>query len=171
MKFISSIVAFSLTFILSVVLIGVPQNTFFTTTSHTNCFNHNENNVVQLLRQDVRNGDVRRYEINEIFKVAENTTDFSVELYAEYVQEYVDKSQSMDDYDLPADFQNAWRKHMKAWRDYSDFLNKLKKSSELPSYSEFIEMDRNYSMEINRTWYNTLRIGKRYDANLNYKIY
>lgn len=171
MKFISSIVAFSLTFILSVALIGVPQDTFSTNFSHNSCHNSMGKKVVSLLRRDIRNGEVRRYEINQLFNNAERSTEFSVEIYAEYVQEYVDKSQSMNDYDLPADFRASWRTHMKAWRDYSNFLNKLKRSDMNPNYSEFIEMDREYSREINRTWYKTLRIGKQYDHDLSFKIY
>lgn len=172
MKFISSIVAFSLTFIISVALIGVPQRTTYTNIAHPHCHNSQvAAGVVELLRQDISNGEVRRKEINQFFERARESSYVSDFSYADYIREYVDKSQSMDDSNLPADFRYAWRRHMKAWRDYSDFLNKLKISSVRLSYAEFIEMDRKYSREINRTWYQTLRIGKKYDPDLNYKIY
>ena len=100
-------------------------------------------NVVELLRQDIRNGEVRRFEIYELFKEAEASSEFSVEHYAEYVQEYVDKSQSMDDYDLPSDFRSAWRQHMKAWRDYSNFLEQIErnlpKNRAIPNLSKWTE--------------------------------
>ena len=66
MKFISSIIAFSLTFILSVVLIGVPKNTYHANYSNLTCYTQNQKNIVSLLRRDIRNGDVRSQEIKEL---------------------------------------------------------------------------------------------------------
>ncbi len=85
--------------------------------------------------------------------------------YSVFVKRYVDKSERLNDSGLPAEFQESWREHMKAWRDYSNFLNKQKYGSF--SNVEFNDYDIEFNNEINRTWYNTLRIGESHGASFN----
>ena len=89
----------------------------------------------------------------------------SIYEYTEFVSDYVNKSENMDDAGLPSDFQRSWREHMKAWRNYSNFLNKRAISSHKMSDAEFNEYEFEFNLEINRTWYKTLRIGRSYGAN------
>jgi hypothetical protein len=154
MKFITKLVAFTVTFGFSVALIGLP-NTF------TNQTNQTQRNITSLIERDVRNGDERFSKIN--FR-AERSAYFKE--YSEAVNEYVDKSESMNDADLPTDFQSAWREHMKAWRDYSNFLNKCE--TKRMDDSAFAQLDKNYNQEISITWDEVLRVGREYGATLPY---
>ena len=90
----------------------------------------------------------------------------SVAEYAESIEEYVDASSSMNANDFPGDFQAAWRKHMKAWRDYSTFLNKTAANMDDMSREDFYEFDKFHSKEISRTWNDVLRIGASHGADV-----
>ncbi len=153
MKFITGIVAFTLTFIFSVALVGFPievQNN-----------NQTQQNIASLVQRDVRNGD-------ETFNKTNSCAKWSVfhKTYPEIVNEYVDKSESMNDADLPSDFQLAWREHMKAWRNYADFLNDSE--TEKMDTSDFTRLNSNYNREISVTWQEVLQIGREYGATLSY---
>ena len=159
MKFITGIVAFTLTFIFSVALVGFPKADFLPFEIRGN--NQTARNIASLIQRDVRNGDER---FDKIDFRAERSAYF-VE-YAKAVNEYVDKSESMNDADLPTDFQTAWREHMKAWRDYANFLNKCE--TKKMDDSDFAQLDKNYNREISVTWQEVLQIGREYGATLPY---
>ena len=159
MKFITGIVAFTLTFVFSVALVGFPKADFLPFEAQFS--SPTARNIASLVQRDVRNGDER---FNKINFSAERTAYF--EAYSDAVNEYVDKSESMDDVDLPADFQTAWREHMKAWRDYSNFLNKC--GTKKMDDSEFGQLDRTYNREISVTWQEVLQVGREYGARLPY---
>jgi predicted N-acyltransferase len=82
--------------------------------------------------------------------------------------QYADKSGSMEADGLPQDFQIAWREHMKAWRDYADFLNEMKNSSARKMLSEekLDALETKHSAEITNTWQEVLRIGRNYGAEV-----
>lgn len=159
MKFITGIVAFTLTFIFSVALVGFPKADFLPFEIRGN--NQTARNIASLIQRDVRDGDER---FDKIDFRAERSAYF-VE-YAKAVNEYVDKSESMNDADLPTDFQTAWREHMKAWRDYANFLNKCE--TKKMDDSDFAQLDKNYNREISVTWQEVLQIGRKYGATLPY---
>ncbi len=159
MKFITGIVAFTLTFIFSVVLVGFPKADFLPFEIRGN--NQTQQNISSLLQRDVRNGDER---FDKIDFRAERSAYFAA--YATAVNEYVDKSESMNDADLPTDFQSAWREHMKAWRDYANFLNKCE--TKKMDDSDFAQLDKNYNREISVTWQEVLQVGREYRATLPY---
>ena len=159
MKFITGIVAFTLTFIFSVALVGFPKADFLPFEIRGN--NQTARNIASLIQRDVRNRDER---FDKIDFRAERSAYF-VE-YAKAVNEYVDKSESMNDADLPTDFQTAWREHMKAWRDYSNFLNKCE--TKKMGDSDFAQLDKNYNREISVTWSEVLQVGRKYGATLPY---
>lgn len=168
MKSVLSIVAFTVAFGVSVLLVGLlfgfPQTqTDYTSKAKTTCFDKSRYNIERLINRDIRNGDLRDYQTRQLNLDSRDSMTFAE--YTEIVNDYVDKSESMDDSGLPADFQASWRGHMKAWRDYSIFLNEHKHSSVEMSETEFNEYDREFNMEINRTWYQTLRIGRSYGAS------
>ena len=159
MKFITGIVAFTLTFVFSVALIGFPKADFvpFEVRGDSQV----QQNVASLLRRDIRNGRERDKKLDEMDLLSEKPV-YS-EAYIKVVNEYVDKSSSMDDADLPADFQVAWREHMQAWNDYADFIN----SSENGKTSSCMlsRLEDNYNQEISITWEEVLRVGREYGAN------
>lgn len=125
--------------------------------------------IASFVNEDKRNGrtsDRAAYKYGEdIFTSSDSA---AVSGYAAAVEEYVNDSSSMTANDLPSDFQTDWREHMKAWRDYSDFLNRMKKSSNRNALrvDELEAIDDFHSREISRTWNEVLRNGRTYGANV-----
>ncbi len=140
----------------------------------TSCFKYRNNStaankISAIVRTDKNNGNERDkaiYRGGEGVRPPFTSSVFSV--YAEAVEQYVDDSSSMKTSDLPNDFQTEWREHMKAWRDYSDFLNRVKIASNRTSWSgaELEEIDDFHSREIDRTWQMVLQTGVSYGADV-----
>lgn len=160
MKSVISMIAFTLAFGFSVVLVGLifgfPQvekkaEVFQIRSSHSRCLNQTQRNIQSLLRQDISNGQERLSNPDGISK-------------------YVDSSESINDANVPADFRKEWRSHMKAWRAYSDFLQKTARSSEKMSESEFAQLEREYDAEISRTWYNVLDSAENHYPGIRIKL-
>ena len=88
--------------------------------------------------------------------------------YANAIEQYADMSGSLRANDLPSDFQIEWREHMKAWSDYSDFLNRMKKSANSTALTgeELQQLEAFHSREIKRTWKEVLQSGRSYGANV-----
>lgn len=104
--------------------------------------------ITALLEQDVSNGTQRN--------------DFAyLEEYALEVTDYVAQMDAIDDSNLPADFQNAWRDHKEAWHNHSVFLNEERYEM---SKRDLRYIFQQHSDEIARTWYKTLRIAKQHGA-------
>ncbi len=139
----------------------------------TNCFKYKNNSatadkITALIRQDHINGresgkTVHPFNVDILW--SNDSLYFS---YAEVVERYVDLSSNMKAADLPSDFQTEWREHMKAWRDYSEFLNRMKKSSNRAALSgkELKEIDAFHDREITRTWNEVLQTGTNYGADV-----
>jgi hypothetical protein len=154
MKFITAIVAFSVTFGFSAFLTGLlgANNRLHFQAAETN---RTGLEITSLLEQDIANGE----ESAEIYRSGASLSE-----YAESVGNYVDASESIEDVNLPPDFRFAWQAHMNAWRRHADSLKSHGFSRE-----EFYERDfflnySNQSAEIERTWFNVLNIGKKYGA-------
>lgn len=121
--------------------------------------------ILALLIQDIRNGEQRRSRFD--YSLSEDA-NVSVRR-AESVEDYANASGSMEDAHLPADFRAAWREHMKAWRDYSDFLNDV--SRKKISDSEFEQKEDQLihgTNGVNQTWAKVLKIGRGYGADSPY---
>lgn len=103
--------------------------------------------ITELLRQDVANGQERI--LNE---------DYVITTLA-----YVNNSENLDDSNLPSDFQRAWRAHMNAWRDHSDFLLEGRRYRSNASLQR--TLSRN-TTEINRTWLRVLQTAKEHGAEI-----
>ncbi|MDQ3180095.1 MAG: hypothetical protein M3Q33_06200 [Acidobacteriota bacterium] len=116
------------------------------------------------MQQDVGNGVERDIKFDKIDFRTERSAYF--EDYITVVNEYVDKSEIINDANLPADFQSAWREHMQAWRDYVNFLNKCE--TRKMDDSDFAQLDKNYNQEISVTWEEVLQVGREYGATLPY---
>ena len=128
-----------------------------------------------LLWQDINNGRARNQELMNIDGIGEDIQSSSnIIQIAETTEEYVDESQSLDASGLPADFQQAWQAHMDAWRVQADYLNQIKATAEKYSLNNQktghlfnLNSNNSYSNqsdEINRTWYQVLRVGRKYGA-------
>lgn len=174
-KNILSLIAFSAAFIFSVTLIGLPKDNFYSRLAQASSFRQNRKNIRTLLQQDDRNGMLRSRAIINLDETGSNSS-FDVASYADATGDYVDLSQSIDDSDLPADFQAAWREHMNAWRDQSEYLNRLKASNrkynvdgrETNQFSLNPNDGQTYSSnvdKINSTWFEVLRLGRKYGVD------
>ena len=125
--------------------------------------------IESLLSVDDGNGSERS---GKMYSASEDATPLlasdSFPDYAEAVADYADDSSSLDTDNLPRDFQSAWKKHMKAWRDYSNFLNKLKNNSARKKVStkDFHQMETEFNHDINQTWYQVLSLGDKYGADV-----
>lgn len=140
----------------------------------TSCFKDRNNartadKISALIREDKNNG---RQSGRGAYRVGEDErppfTDARFASYAEAVVWYVDDSSRMKVSDLPGNFESEWREHMKAWREYSDFLNRMKDSSNRKGWSdaELKEVDDFHSREVDRTWQTVLESGRSYGANV-----
>lgn len=148
----------------------VPVNGY----NSTSCFKYKNNSttankISALIRQDKRNerdSDREFYENGADIFSSSNSSAFSG--YADAVKQYVDQSSRMKASDLPSDFQADWHAHMKAWRDYSNFLNRMKKSSNRAAVSreEIKEIETFHNREIERTWDKVLQTGVMHGANV-----
>ena len=140
----------------------------------TSCFKDPNNStaarkISALIRADNSNGRERSktaYRIGEDIRPPFTNAGFPE--YAEAVQQYVAESSSMKSSDLPSDFQNVWNEHMTAWRDYSDFLNRMTKTSNRSALSvqELENIDDFHTREIERTWQTVLQTGVSYGADV-----
>lgn len=149
MNFIKTIGAFSLTFFLSVALIGVPKS------------------ISDFLIKDVDNGFERDANTQLLFREGVSKQDvFTSSEYKYIISEYTNRSQNLDDSELPADFQAAWRDHVAAWRDHANFLNQGKTHCKMRKYAanneEFFRTFKQQDAEITRTWYKVLSAARQH---------
>jgi hypothetical protein len=157
-KIITALVAFFATFIFSVGLalyftpIDTNQVTAFKLVKTDK---RSAQKIFNVLRQDINNGSERR----ESYSNADE---------AQSVAEYANKSGQLDVEGLPADFQNAWLKHMIAWHNYADFLKDLENPKLKKNYEEdqISRIAAEHNSKINTTWYQVLRTAKSYGAEI-----
>lgn len=175
---VAFVAAFGLSAAFASLFITKPTYTYTTTyTSNYQPKNHcrfrqtspTADAITALIVADQANGQARgnaMYDIGESYPPSFNSVAFPD--YAGAVEQYSDASSNMATDKLPLDFKAAWREHMKAWRDYSDFLNKSMVLSGKNSLTknEFDELDEMYGVEIARTWQKVLDIGEDYGADV-----
>ncbi len=171
MKFITTIAAFSLTFILSVALVGFPKTDYDAQFYQLKTDIQTEQNISYLLDQDIRNGSSRDGNISDTDLTADST-GVSAE-YAKTINRYVDASSSLDDSQLPADFQLAWQNHMHAWRVHANFLNQSSYFSKMQKMNndDFPEIYNRQNNEITRTWRQVISVARKYGVTVSYKYY
>lgn len=138
------LVAFVLTFAVSVSVAGVVKSFQGLTTPEK---------ITQIIAKDVENGMNRRQDFSRDFYV-----------YSLATNDYVTASENLDVSDLPSDFQTAWQKHMQAWRTHSDYLNEATSSADVSP--DFRQVTAKQINEINRTWYEVIRVAKTQKANI-----
>ncbi|MBA3601732.1 MAG: hypothetical protein H0W45_10990 [Acidobacteria bacterium] len=140
----------------------------------TSCFTHRNNSttadkISALIREDKNNESVSGRK--SYLGTEDEPPPFTSSLFPDYavaVKRYAGDSNSIKASDLPNDFQVEWRAHMKAWRDYSEFLNRMKKPSIRAALSneEIKEVDDFHTRIINGTWEAVLRTGASYGADV-----
>ena len=173
-KNILSIVAFVAAFGLSVAFASLfisPNNYRYSSTSYLKAGQNSATAeaITAFILEDYVNGYTRNEKIYDL-RVSNPSDVNSVAFadFAEAIEGYVDDSSSMNANDLPDDFQAAWREHMNAWRDSSNFLNQSADISGRTACSlrKFKATDKLHNQQITRTWYEVLRIGRSYGADV-----
>lgn len=153
MNFIKTIGAFSLTFILSVALVGVPKS------------------VSDFLAQDVSNGFERDTYIQFLFyKDLSKHEIYTSSEYKKIINQYTERSENLDDSGLPADFQAAWRDHVAAWREQTNFLNQSRTHCNMYKHAssdeEFFRAFTQQDDEITRTWFRVLSVARSHGVSI-----
>lgn len=129
-----------------------------TVNSHSSCSTRKQ--ILAVLYQDEENGEKRR--VGEL-SISHHESLTALLVRAKFVFEYAKKSESINTEGLPEDFQTAWRKHMRAWADYSDFLDKAA-LAEIQG-SELGELEKQYERDINSSWYEVLSVARSYGVH------
>lgn len=155
-KHILALVAFVATFFLSSLLVSKilpkalayrqPQRVF----SIRGCSVPTNQRITQLIQQDIDNTNNFRDNYPSGLGLAART------------ENYVNASENLSYEDLPVEFQNAWLNHMRAWRKQANLYNTLE--SDDVEDATIIRMRSRNSEEINRTWWEVLRIAKQNGA-------
>lgn len=170
-KNILSIAAFSVAFIFSTAFAGLFIDKSENLLNQTVRFGYDRKSkgataekITAILEQDDRSGYVRDRELYRIgLLYVSPFKSPSFERYADATGEYADESGSIEDDRLPQEFQTAWRAHMKAWRDYADFLENSKSADVRAEMGEktFKTMSNKYNTNINLTWYAVLHLAAK----------
>ena len=175
-KKILSIVAFVAAFGLSTAFAGLfivkttnASNASYKPVSYCK-FKHNSTSeaISSLIVSNYANAKVRDskiYDIGESYPPSHNSVEFAD--YAQNIEEYVNASSSLRTDGLPRDFRQAWQKHIKAWRDYSNFMNKTADVSTKNSFTpeEIEKAEAQFNQQIDQTYDAVLEIGGNYGAD------
>jgi hypothetical protein len=118
--------------------------------------------ITSLLERDISNGRIRDL---EILKMVEQGIEPSQAQEAALTRQYWQSSNSIETENLPDDFVKAWKKHMKAWEKYADFLEA--NHSSLETNAHYKCKAKKHIREISDTWFNVLEIAKgKYGAEI-----
>jgi hypothetical protein len=175
-KTVISLLTFALTFGFSAYFASffIPEKIVVKDVFYNYDYNpvQNDSAILKFLRQDIQNGEERSY--NCYNRRDESNTKSELKNYvlrkAASVKIYSEASSSMDSTSFPRDFRVAWKKHMKAWRDYSNFLEKSSKETNI-NEDEFFAKTEEMNDEISATWQDVLDIGENYDERVAFEIY
>lgn len=118
--------------------------------------------ICDLLKKDISNGDTRTESYYD--------SDSSALKKAKAVQKYVDTSSSMRVSNLPKDFQIAWKKHMQAWRNYSDYLNRNVKNKDNFDEDFYNEREDEFNNKIDSTWQDVLDTADQYYPDIRAEV-
>jgi len=185
-KSILSIAAFSTAFIISAAFAALfvdkseIETVFVITPSYntkaTSCFGRakglssaNAASINHILQTDDANGWTRYAKTSSVSfdNKPPFAKDSSFDVFADATARYAEQSGKIEIAGLSPEFTSAWRTHMKAWRDYSDFLEAMKISSvrlELGA-DALLKFEREYDDEISRSWREVLRVADQSGVN------
>lgn len=189
-KSILRIAAFSITFIFSAAFAGLFIEKSETRTNlvvpsfnsgmkRTSCFGYAKGSLAgvagkinYILQKDDDNGRAHTAKIRRVS--ADNQPPFNddaaFDAYADATVELALSSGAIDRDGVSPEFKSVWRTHMQAWRDYADFLESMKTASvrhEVGTLA-FDEVNEQFSDEINRSWYEVLRVADENGVDTRY---
>jgi hypothetical protein len=123
------------------------------------------NEIELFLLQDISNGESR---MDRTSSLRDMNDEEYFAVFADSVMEYSDTSMSMNADNFPQDFQAAWHFHMKAWRNYAEFLaiQENAPAGKRMKKADFQKGESSLNAEINRTWFEVLRISRNYGADV-----
>ena len=165
--------AFSAAFASLFITTPMPATQNYVVTGHgagrTSCWKNSRSNatagkIEDFLRRDVSNGNARDRKSYRLGKNFDSPLNASFPRYNAIIEEYAGTMTDLDESQLPQDFQNAWREHVSAWSDYSEFLNNSAKAG-ATNVEHFDRARNRYDDEISSTWYEVLRVGRAYGAD------
>lgn len=129
----------------------------------TSCWKSKHNltadKIETFLRRDIGNGRERD---RKAYQTSEDSRSFAQ--YAEAMEEYTVSANDLNESELPKDFQIAWREHVNAWNEYSEFLKNSGKAG-TSNIEHFNRAHDRYDDEITATWNEVLRVARAYDAD------
>jgi hypothetical protein len=163
-KAVFSIIAFLAAFGISVAVTPRASNSIVAPYVKRSCAETaTARKITNLLSQDIDNGRLRDEKINSFGRDDMSRRAYLVN-FTIVINQYADASASIDDSDLPRDFKAAWRDHMRAWQKHSSFLERVSDSSARVPDSNFSLAFTEQNKEISETWFEVLRIARKYDA-------
>ena len=161
------ILAFFLTFGISVSLVGLLFGLPKVNRDHHHA-GHSPGalRIENVLDQDIRYGETRR---QAEVRLAQNLGGDHHRLeipvgsldHAKIIGQYSSNQAEIDVSGTPSDFRYAWNRHLEAWEKFTVYSKTLAKGN--TSNSRSINYDPE---EINETYYQVLRIAKRYGAHI-----
>lgn len=110
----------------------------------------------EFIEQDKTNGDDRSTDLIDGNVVSPTFVDS--------VNEYYETSSSMNTDYFPRDFVDAWNAHMKAWKNYADYLQ-LNRDRRVDR-DLFDAKQRAYNKEISKTWDVVIRLARENGAEV-----
>ena len=155
LKHIAALLTFLLTFGMTTALLGLVGIKHVSRTTNVQPQSESQRQMLNFLQQDISNGQ-RRFA-----KIARYNDDETLKNEAAAVSDYSNESGSMNDENLPADLQAAWRKHQQAWRVHAEYLQEQAKLKDVDE-DELEARWQEQSDEINRTWFTVLKIAGKY---------
>jgi len=169
-RFILGIGAFILTFGFSFSLVGVLFGFPKLNLSHSHGARSESAKIQSVLDRDIYFGEKRR---NDELRLALENRSKGISLaesqrsaeFVGIVDTYVASASSIRVDGTPADFAYAWTKHMAAWNAHLRLLKSADRSE-----SGTRSLDEN-SDEISATYYQVLRIAKRYGVPMRQRYY
>lgn len=161
------IIAFFLTFGISASIVGLLFG--FPKVGRDRHHAHHSSEAVTIenvLDQDIRYGEFRRRsEVRLAREAGGNNQRLVIPAgtpeHARIIERYYSSMAGIDVSRTPADFKYAWKKHMEAWNGAVGYTNALA-AGDLET-SNFKDYD---PQEINETYYQVLRIAKRYGSHI-----
>ena len=119
-KIISSLIVFTATFLLSALVFPplafkVKSSIFITKTDIIV-----QNKISKFLQKDLENRKVK------VKKFVNNSNDITPVTWVSAINEYADKTETMNLSGLPEDFQIAWLRYARATRESADLISNLK---------------------------------------------
>lgn len=116
--------------------------------------------ISQFMQRDIANGERRDVKLATLRRSELVSSD----KYADAVLDYVEESTRLDYSALPADFRDAWRAHLNAWRDHANLLNSVKQNPNKGLGPDFYETYQAQDEAISDTWMDVKQVAYRYGA-------